>query len=323
MSATSTTAALPSRLPISHTPTPLWHDARLDALVGCEVWVKRDDMTGGAEAGNKIRKLEFLLAEALASNATTVVTCGAAQSNHARATALVARHFGLDSALLLRSASPETEPDTGNLRLMRMCGAQIEFISPKQYTRRNELMMQTAARLRAVGQSPYVIPEGGSNGLGALGYVHMVHELREQQRLGLCPEDFDTIICACGSGGTAAGTALGVGNVGGAQRVDAIAVCDDAAHFRGVTAAITAEARALVPALHEAAPLIIHDAYKGPAYGVMDDGQRAFLTEVARRSGLVLDPTYSGKALFGLMKMSGSSKRALFVHTGGLPGLLA
>ncbi len=311
-----------AKLELAHKPTPLWRNDALDELLGLSVWVKRDDADGGAEAGNKLRKLEYLMGDALAQGAQAVITCGAAQSNHARATTLIARQLGLVAVVLLRTKDAGREPDSGNLRLMRMCGARITFVSPEQYASRDELMRAESARLKAEGLEAYVIPEGGSNGTGSLGYVDAVAELRQQQKLGLCPDNFDTIVCACGSGGTTAGLVLGVGTHGGAQRVDAIAVCDDRAYFEAVVGRIIDEARAIRD-VGPPAPYSIHDAYKGPAYGVMSDEQRAFLDQLAQRCGLIADPTYSGKALFGLSRLDPRPSSALFIHTGGLPGLLA
>lgn len=313
------------RLAFCHTPTPVWHNARLDRLLGFELWVKRDDMTSGAAAGNKIRKLEYLLADALSQGATTVITCGGAQSNHARATALLSRELGLSALLFLRTPKPsEPPPSVGNLLLERLVGAELRFITPEQYRVRAELMTQAAAELRQRGEVPYVIPEGGSNGLGALGYVTALEELLEQQRAGELPRELDLLGFACGSGGTAAGIALGLGRFPEvARRAVAFAVCDDRAYFERVIADITAEARRLEPGLPEPGPLEIRDEFKGPSYGVPSREQLAFLLEVAHVSGLILEPTYTGKALFGLAQLSPKPRQALFVHTGGLPGLLA
>ncbi|RYZ08944.1 MAG: D-cysteine desulfhydrase family protein [Myxococcales bacterium] len=313
------------RLSLCHTPTPLWHHAALDALVGCEVWVKRDDMTSGAAAGNKIRKLEYLMADALARGATAVITCGGLQSNHARATALVARELGLSPVLLLRTKDPSApQPLSGNLLLDRLVGADVRLITPEQYRARAVLMAQVADELSARGEVPYVIPEGGSNGLGSFGYVAAVEELFEQQIAGDLPAEVDLLAVACGSGGTAAGLALGLARCPSvARRVAAFAVCDDRAYFERAISSIVQEARALDDSLPEPAPLDIHDEFKGPAYGVASDEQLDFLTRVARVSGLVLEPTYTGKALFGLSRLHDKPARALFLHTGGLPGLLA
>lgn len=313
------------RLRLCHAPTPIWHNPRLDALLGFELWVKRDDMTSGAAAGNKLRKLEYLLADAVAKGATCVVTCGGEQSNHARATAIAARELGLHAVLLLRVQDTSRAPlPVGNVLLDRLVGAELRAVSAEQYRDRARLLAKTAGELAARGHVPYVIPEGGSNGLGALGYVAAIDELAEQQARGELPDRLDLIGVACGSGGTAAGVALGLARQPGlARRAAAFAVCDDSAYFRRVVSDISAEARALDPSLEGLGPLDIHDEFKGPAYGRMTKDQLDFMLEVARVTGLLLEPTYTGKALYGLARLTPKPARALFVHTGGLPGLLA
>lgn len=316
------------RVALCHAPTPIWRNRALDAWLGFELWVKRDDMTSGAAAGNKIRKLEYLMADALAHGATTVITCGGLQSNHARATALVARELGLTPVLFLRTNDPSLPPaPVGNLLLDRLVGADVRLITPAQYRERQRLMHEAQSQLTARGQVAYVIPEGGSNGVGSFGYVSAVEELSEQQTAGELPTDLDLIAFACGSGGTAAGIALGLARFPGvAARAAAFAVCDDRGYFEAAIAAITAEAQALDPTLSAALAcdlLDIHDQFKGPSYGVPSSEQLDFIVNVARASGLVLDPTYTGKALYGLSQLRPRPRRALFVHTGGLPGLLA
>lgn len=317
---------MPEKVCLAHLPTPLWRNDALDALVGAEVWVKRDDATAGAEAGNKIRKLEYLLRDAIETGADTMITCGAVQSNHARATALLAAHLGLGSVLLLRAADPAApQALVGNLLLDRLAGADVRFISADDYARRDALMRETVSELAQGGRRGYVIPEGGSNGLGALGYVDAMREVREQLDLGLGGDraPFDAVVHACGSGGTAAGVALGAARFNVAPRVCAVAVCDDRATFEPRIKSIIADARRLLPELGAPAELVVEDAFKGPAYGVPSDAQRRFIVNVARRTGLVLDPVYSAKALFGLARFDPKPRRVLFIHTGGLPGLLA
>ena len=184
--------------------------------------------------------------------------------------------------------------------------------------------------LRLEGARPYVIPEGGSNGLGALGYVDAMREVRQQLDAGLGggPAKFDVVVHACGSGGTAAGIALGVSDAGVARRVMPVAVCDSAAYFEAAIARITADARLHAPELTDPAPTTVDESARGPGYGLMNDAQRAMLVHVARISGVVLDPVYTGKAFVGLanaVRDGGVPRgsRVLFVHTGGLPGLLA
>ncbi len=339
------------RLALAHLPTPLVRPRLLADRLGVDLWVKRDDASGGAEAGNKVRKLEYLLADAVTHGADTVITCGGIQSNHARATALCAATLGMRAVLFLRTTGPNMDaslaPLEGNVLLDRMAGAEIRLVTPAQYAARNALMDEAAAELRQRGHVPYVVPYGGSNGLGALGYVEAMREVRRQLDLGLgrsgpriaasapyAPtvkfaggEPFDVIVHACGSGGTAAGVALGASKYGVASEVRAMAVDHDAPTFHAIIDRIVAEARALDPDLGPPAKLIVDDSAKGPAYAVSTEQQRRRILETARLSGLILDPVYTGKAMSGLWDLCESGelrgKRVLFLHTGGLPGLLA
>jgi D-cysteine desulfhydrase len=229
-----------------------------------------------------------------------------------------------------RAAPIDRLPLSGNVLLDRMVGAEIRLISPTDYAARASIMEAVALELRRRGKTAYVIPEGGSNGLGSLGYVEAMNEVRAQLDLGLAggPRRFDVVAHACGSGGTAAGIALGAARFEVASEVRAFAVCDDRAYFERVTDRIAGEARAMDPALGAPSKLVIDDTAKGPAYGVMSLEQRRFLVDAARRTGIVFDPVYTGKALFGLAGAArrgdlSPGARVLFVHTGGLPGLLA
>jgi D-cysteine desulfhydrase len=336
-----------TRLHLAHLPTPLerLREGVAPGLDRAEVWIKRDDATGGAEAGNKIRKLEFLLADARARGATHVVTCGGLQSNHARATALMAARLGLGATLLLRvppEALPpgtygphvdtpgEVLPPVGNVLLDRLAGATVRVVSPAEWKDRNASMAAIAAELEGRGERPYVIPEGGSNGIGSLGYVQAMREVREQLDLGLGggPRPFDVVVHACGSGGTAAGVAVGAASFHVARGVRAVCVCDDAAYFSRVVERIVAELLPRDRSLSPPLPIVFDEDARGPAYAEMSAEQRAFLVGVARRSGYVLDPVYTGKALFALDRALSAGaiakgSRVLFLHTGGLPGLLA
>jgi len=321
------------RLPLAHLPTPIHRPRRLVAATGIDLWIKRDDMTGGAEAGNKLRKLELLLGEAISLACDTVITCGGLQSNHARATALAAASLGLRAVLFLRSQDPDLDPANapleGNVLIDRLAGAEIRLITPEAYRDRERLLDAAAEELRAEGAKPYVIPEGGSNGLGALGYVEAMGEIRRQLDLGLGGgKPFDAVVVACGSGGTAAGAALGAALHGVAREVIAVAVCDDARTFETRIEGIVREARALDPRLPDPVKLTVDDTHKGPAYAVSTPEQRRLIASVAGLSGIILDPVYTGKAFSALMDLAAtggplSGKRVLFVHTGGLPGLLA
>ncbi len=332
------------RISLAQLPTPIVRPDRLSmaTAIGDEgphwledrridIWVKRDDLTGGVEAGNKIRKLEFLLADAKARSADTLVTCGGIQSNHARATAAVAARLGLRCVLLLRTTEPELDvnrvPATGNLFLDRMLGAEVRLITPGQYRERNALTRDVAAELTESGRRPYVIPEGGSNGLGSLGYVEAMREVRTQIDAGLPGGAFDLVVHACGSGGTAAGVALGASRFGVAPEVRTMAVCDDRRTFEAVIDRIIAEARALEAGLDDSAKLVVDDTAKGPAYAIASPEQKSLIVSVARHTGLIFDPVYTGKAFAGLVSLARSGdldgRRVLFLHTGGLPGLLS
>lgn len=316
-----------AKISLANLPTPLLRYEALDALVGTRVWVKRDDMSAGPEAGNKIRKLEYLLADALARKARTVITCGGVQSNHARATTLLARRLGLQPVLLLRTSDGQApaEPWQGNLLLDALAGAEIRFITPAQYRDRDALMSTLAAERSARGEPAYVVPEGGSNGLGALGYIDAMGEVRSQLDQGLAeaPERFDAVVHACGSGGTAAGVVLGAARFDVAQEAIAMAVCDDSRYFEERIAGIVNEANGLLASTSPRVPLRVLDHGKGPAYGVPTDEQLAFIAAVARCSGLILDPVYTGKALHALSVLPEKPATVLFLHTGGLPGVLA
>jgi D-cysteine desulfhydrase len=323
--------ALP-RIALVHAPTPIQKRRALDELLGVDLWIKRDDATGGAEAGNKVRKLEWLLGDALSRRADTILTCGGLQSNHARATALVCASLGLACVLLLRVPDPSRTPlpREGNVLLDRLAGAEIRLVSYDEYARRSAVMDSVAIELRDRQKRPYVVPEGGSNGLGALGYVECMRETAAQMDRGLAggKAPFDVVVHACGSGGTAAGVALGASRYGVAANVRAMAVCDDAAYFEKTIERIMHEARSWDGSLGEAAPLVVDDRSKGPAYAVSSLEQRETIVRVSRASGLVLDPVYCGKAMHGLQAAveRGDIRRGarvLFIHTGGLPGLLA
>jgi D-cysteine desulfhydrase len=294
--------------------------------LGSQLWLKRDDFTSGPAAGNKIRKLEYLLADAIQRRSTHVITCGGEQSNHARATALLAAQLGLQSVLLLRTQNPSHPPPvTGNILLNQLAGAKVVWISAQDYEQRDRLLAEEAARLSTTGAWPYVIPEGGSNGLGALGYVEAMREIRQQLDLGLLGpiREFDCVVVACGSGGTTAGCALGARQYGIAQRVIAMTVCGTSQYFRQIVDSIVTDARALEPRLSATVPISIMDEYRGPAYAVASEEQLTFIGKVAQASGVILDPIYTGKALFGLSKLAVKPERTLFIHTGGLPGALA
>jgi D-cysteine desulfhydrase len=315
------TIPYPARIPLAQTPTPLERLERLSARAGVELYCKRDDLTGAALSGNKVRKLEFLLAEARAQGAETVITCGGAQSNHCRATAIAAARLGLRSVLLLRVPDPSQPPPLeANILLDRLVGAEIRWVSREQYARRATLLPQIAAE---IGRA-YVIPEGGSNATGAWGYVRAVEELAQQ-----LPRGPMTIVYAAGSGGTGAGLILGCRLAGLREaRVVGVNVCDDRDYFVRVISEIAEEARVRFRLDTAVAPseIEIIDGYVGRGYALSRPEELTLLIDVARTEGIVLDPVYTGKAMFGLLtelrERPGSlGPRVVFIHTGGIFGL--
>jgi len=311
----------PERVTLARLPTPLERADRLGSALGVELWIKRDDLTGAELTGNKVRKLEFLLAEARARQADTVVTCGGAQSNHCRATALAAARLGMRTLLLLRVADPRQPPPIeGNILLDRLCGAEIRWVSPADYARRARLLPEVADELRRAGRTPYVIPEGGSNPLGAWGYVRAVEELAAQ-----LPPGPATIVYAAGSGGTGAGLLLGL-KLAGLRDLRAVGVnvCDDREYFVGVIGDIVegAIARWQLPVVFDRSEIEMLDGYVGGGYGVSRPEELALIRDVARTEGIVLDPVYTAKAFLGLRERARElGPRVVFLHTGGIFGL--
>lgn len=318
-------AAPPPRVALAHLPTPLQPLPRFSAALGIRLAVKRDDLTGAVETGNKIRKLEFLGADALARGADTLITCGGVQSNHCRATAAVAARLGLRCVLVLRGEEP-AEP-AGNYFLDRVLGATCRFITAEQWSERESIMGEEAARIAGMGGRAYVMPEGGSNAVGAWGYIHGFRELFEQAQHSPLGGDLawggvDVIVHAAGSGGTTAGLAIGAAHAGWDGRLIAVPVCDDGPYFQGVVDRIAAELGATACAVE------FPEAYKGEAYGVPYDAEMAWVLRLAREEGVICDPVYSGKALAGLCGEVQAGRiapnsRVIFLHTGGIFGALA
>ncbi len=294
-------------------PTPLEPAPRLAAALGLgpdDLWVKRDDLAGPGGGGNKVRKLEWTVGAALAEGADTLVTTGAPQSNHARLTAAAAARLGLDAVLVLRGSPGASH--SGNLALDGLLGARLVWAGAVDQAGLDAAAAEVCARLRAGGARPALIPFGGSSALGARGYVRCGEELREQV------PDLRTAVVALGSGGTMAGlvAALGTGSVLG---VDVGALADPAAAVAGFAAPHTAE---------EVTDrrLRVRRDQVGDGYAALTGPAAEALRLAARTEGLLLDPTYTARALAGLaaaVRDGGvrRGERTVFVHTGGLPGL--
>jgi D-cysteine desulfhydrase len=300
-------------VPLGTFPTPVEPAPRLAAAVGLgprDLWVKRDDLTGLAGGGNKIRKLEWTVGAALAEGADTLVTTGAPQSNHARLTAAAAARTGLGAVLVLRGSAGTSR--SGNLALNGLLGARVAWAGDVDQAGLDAAAAEVCASLRAEGARPALIPFGGSSALGARGYVRCGEELREQV------PDLATAVVALGSGGTMAGlvAALGTDAVLG---VDVGALTDPAAAVAEFARPLTTE---------DVTPdrLRVRRDQVGSGYPALTGPTAEALRLAARTEGLVLDPTYTGRALAGLIAAvrDGSvrpGERTVFVHTGGLPGL--
>jgi D-cysteine desulfhydrase len=254
-----------------------------------------------------------------------VVTAGGIQSNHCRATALAARSLGLDAHLLLRTrrAALRVDPGgVGNLLPERMAGAEVHLVSREQYARLGSaaLLETQAARLRAAGRNPYVIPVGGSDGTGSWGYLEFVDELRRQ----LPASGIDALALACGSGGTVAGAALGCHLAGLRCAVLAFGVCDDPEYFRGHVRGIC-DQMGVSPADAEAALATVRFVQaRGAGYAQSTAEELASIAACARATGILLDPVYTGKAYHALLAELASGawagRTVAFLHTGGLLG---
>lgn len=311
-------------------PTPIEHLPRLSKVLGGpQIYIKRDDTLGLASGGNKTRKLEFLMADALAQGADTVITCGAVQSNHCRLTLAAAVKEGLKCHLVLEERVPNsyTPEASGNNFLFHLLGVEGVQVVPGGSDMMAE-MQKVADQLAAKGRHPYIIPGGGSNEIGSLGYVACAEEVLAQTfDLGL---NINTVVCASGSGGTHAGLLTGFfGNNSGipvlginvSRKKDvqeslihnlAVRVAD----YAGVKGSIAREA------------VTCFDDYVGPGYSLPTPEMVEAVNLLAKTEGILLDPVYTGKAMSGLIGLIrqghfSSNDNVLFIHTGGSPALYA
>jgi L-cysteate sulfo-lyase len=305
-------------------PTPLEPLERLSRLLGGpRLWVKRDDLSGLALGGNKIRKLEYLLADALQQQATTIITTGAPQSNHARQTAAAAARCGLQCILVLGPMAPPTV--NGNLLLDLLLGAHIRWAGDRDCF---QVMEEVAEEERAAGRRPYVIPYGGSNAIGASAYVAATDELaRQALQQGLC---LDHIILASSSGGTQAGLVVGARAFNLNVRVLGISVDRPARALEHSITALAQLTAAHLDLRFDIAPdsVQVNDHYLGDGYAQLGAPEREAIVLAARTEGLLVDPVYTGRAmaaLIDLIRHGEFSRRetVLFWHTGGAPALFA
>lgn len=288
-----------------------------------DIWVKRDDLTGSGLSGNKVRKLEYLVADARSRGADTLISCGGIQSNHCRATSIAAAQLGLSCRLLLRGEAPQDVD--GNLLLDRMAGAEVEFISEEKYAANVDAELQRIADdVISNGKVPYIIPEGGSNPVGAWGYVNAAFELKKQcSEIGISPK---RLVCATGSGGTHAGLWLGVKLAGWDVEVISMTVCYSASEtteriFRLVESAIEVYDLSIKCRIDD---ILVNDSYLGDGYALAGEDVFRTMIEAASTEGILVDPVYTGKTLYGIKEETLAGRFAgltVFVHTGGVFGI--
>ncbi len=310
----------PPKVQLAHLPTPVHPLERLTAdLGGPELWIKRDDLTGHAFGGNKIRKLEYLIADAQTHEADTLVTAGAVQSNHCRQTAGAAARFGMDCVLVLEGAG--TAEKTGNLLLDLLFGAELVWAQDRDL---KEALQQTFDLVAESGRKPYLVPFGGSTPIGSAGYVEAMGEFLDQ---GL---EIDRIIAPVTSGGTLAGLLGGAQIYGFEGQITAIrigryegSVLEKLATHAEETAALFGEQIELDPN-----EIDVREGYMAPGYAVLTKLERDAITTFARLEGILLDPVYTGRTAGGMLDLIRTgeiepNERVLFWHTGGTPALFA
>jgi D-cysteine desulfhydrase len=318
---------LTDRLPrvrLGQLPTPLHEMPRLSrALGGPRLFVKRDDQTGLATGGNKTRKLEFIVGEALRRDADTLIALGAVQSNHVRQTAAAAAACGLKCIAVLGGDAPPVA--TGNLLLDHLLGARIVFAGKRD---REQVAEEIATSETAAGRHPYLIPYGGSDEVGAAGFVAALEELKAQ--LDEIRLRADRVVFASSSFGTQAGLCVGAKSLGFEARLVGIAIDSTRAELQAAVAGIAAPlaARIGLPASLAPHEVIAYDAYVGGGYAVLGPPEREAIELTARNEGILLDPVYTGRAMAGLIDLVrrgefGAGETIVFWHTGGTPALFA
>ncbi|MEC6746377.1 D-cysteine desulfhydrase [Pseudomonas qingdaonensis] len=315
------------RLPLLDAPTPLHRLERLSAWAGRDIYIKRDDLTPLALGGNKLRKLEYLAADALASGADTLITAGAIQSNHVRQTAALAAQLGLGCVALLENPIGTDSPayqHNGNRLLLELFDARVELVDNLDDA--DDQLQALAVRLHASGRKPYIVPIGGSNARGALGYVRAGLELAEQiTRSG---QTFAGVVLTSGSAGTHSGLGLALAQALPQLPLIGVTVSrSEEAQRPKVQGLAERTAELLGIDLPDAFKVELWDEYFAPRYGEPNAGTLAAIRLLASHEGLLLDPVYTGKAMAGLLdgiaRQRFDDGPLIFLHTGGAPALFA
>jgi D-cysteine desulfhydrase len=308
----------PKKINLANLPTPL----QKIKFEGKEFFIKRDDFTGSDFSGNKIRKLEYILHQAKNEKAEIIFTCGGDQSNHARATASAAALLGFKTRLFLWGH--EKSKADGNLFLDKIYGAEITYLSKKEFDNVDELMFEERKKLVTKGKKVYVIPAGGSTTLGIWGYINFIKELKNQIDL----KKIDGIFAACGSGGTAAGLLAGLTLHRLKTKIYAVNVLHSKKEIRKkiIQLAIGAGLDYNLNIDIDESQLEIVDGYSKEGYKNISEDKINLINRFASSSGILFDPAYSGKAFTAYYRMflkNNRGKKIIFIHTGGIFGAFA
>lgn len=314
----------PEKISIANLPTKIEKLETISELYGKNIYIKRDDQTGMEISGNKIRKLEYSLKEAVYNGVNYIITCGSIQSNHARATVVSAMKLGLKVCLVLKGK--EDSVLEGNYFFDRLLGAEIKLISGEDYANnRSEIMNNMKLELENKGHKAYIIPEGASNAIGSFGYVGFIDELMTQEKdMGI---KFDAAVVTVGSCGTYSGLVYGNEIYKANKDIIGINICDTADYFKDKALNIIDDMNEYTKEdiMLEKDELMILDGHAGKGYAISQKDEIEFIKNFAESESIILDPVYTGKAMYGFIKelKAGTFDRyenILFIHTGGIFG---
>jgi D-cysteine desulfhydrase len=317
---------IPKKISIANTPTPIHKMDRLSEELKKNIYIKRDDFTGMEWSGNKIRKLEFAVKEALDQKCSVLITCGGTQSNHARATVAFARKLGLKVHLVLRGNAPDSLE--GNMLLNELMGTAITWLDFEAFKYHEEVMKELGLKYAGEGKKAYIIPIGASNGIGNFGYYDCFNEiLKQESDMNI---HFDTIVCTVGSGGTYSGLMLGQLLNKTDHSIIGFNISNTSEYFKGVISEILSDSLDLIDeksikSQYSRDDIFIIDGYAGDGYAISRNEELEFILEIAQTEGIIFDPVYTGKAFRGLVDQIKrgnfeKSENILFIHTGGIFG---